>query len=87
MAISRSIMVNLSELEKIINRKYQTLSYFGIEKNELNKFILDSKPNGIDRIVPIGRTSTFPYTGIVIILLKAYREILKSYNYFNFYIS
>ena len=37
---------SLLELEKIINRKYQTLSYFGIEKNELNKFILDSKPNG-----------------------------------------
>lgn len=50
---------SLLELGPIINRKYQTLSYFGIEKNELNRFINDSKPNGIDRIVPIGRTLDF----------------------------
>jgi hypothetical protein len=50
---------NLSEISKIINRKYQTLAYYGFEKSELKKFMLNEKPNGIDRIVPIGRTSDF----------------------------
>jgi hypothetical protein len=49
----------LSEISKIINRKYQTLAYYGFEKSELKDFILQEKPNGIDRIVPIGRTSDF----------------------------
>ena len=81
MVISRSIMENLFlELGPIINRKYQTLSYFGIEKNELNRFINDSKPNGIDRIVPIGRTLDFSLYWDSYNLLRAYQEILRSYN-------
>ena len=50
---------SLSELSIIINRKYQTLAYYGIEKKELIKFIETIKPSGIDRIVPIGRTTDF----------------------------
>jgi len=50
---------SLFELSKIIDRKYQTLSYYGIEKNDLIQFIAQAKPNGIDRIVPIGKTTDF----------------------------
>jgi len=50
---------SLSELIPIITRKYQTLSYYGIPKKDLQKFILNEKPNGIDRIVPIGNTMDF----------------------------
>jgi hypothetical protein len=53
---------SLSEITKIIDRKYQTLSYYGISKEDLNKFILLEKPNGIDRIVPIGKTPNFSLT-------------------------
>ena len=53
---------SIYELSKIINRKYQTLSYYGLSKDELNSFILEVKPIGIDRIVPIGRTSDFSLT-------------------------
>jgi hypothetical protein len=53
---------SLSEIKKIIDRKYQTLSYYGISKEELNKFIMDEKPKGIDRIVPIGKTTDFSLT-------------------------
>ena len=49
----------LDEISKIINRKYQTLAYYGFEKSELKDFMLKERPNGIDRIVPIGRTSDF----------------------------
>ena len=50
---------SLSEIARIVNRKYQTLAYYGIEKEEIRKFIFEQKPTGIDRIVPIGRTMDF----------------------------
>lgn len=53
---------SLSGITKIIDRKYQTLSYYGISKVDLNEFIIHEKPKGIDRIVPIGRTSDFSLT-------------------------
>jgi len=53
---------SIFEISKIVNRKYQTLSYYGIKKTELEQFIKDSKPSGIDRIVPIGKTMDFSLT-------------------------
>lgn len=53
---------SLSELSNIINRKYQTMAYYGIEPGEFRQFILQVKPNGIDRIVPIGKTTEFSLT-------------------------
>ena len=53
---------SLSEISKIIDRRYQTLSYYGIAKKELKKFILQERPVGIDRIVQVGRTSDFSLT-------------------------
>lgn len=53
---------SISEINKIINRKYQTLSYFGYSHNKLRKIMLDLKPIGIDRIVPIGKTTDFSLT-------------------------
>ena len=50
---------SLQQINDIITTKYQTLAYFGFSKNELQEFILKNKPHGIDRIVPIGKTSDF----------------------------
>ena len=50
---------SLTELSSIVNRKFQTLAYYGFSKIELNKFVLEGKLSGIDRIVPIGRTTDF----------------------------
>ena len=50
---------SLQDLKKIVNRKYQTMSYFGIHKVELSNFIIQSNLFGIDRIVPVGRTLDF----------------------------
>lgn len=50
---------SLNEISSIANNKYQTLSYYGLEFHELNNFIVNTKPGGIDRIVPIGRTTDF----------------------------
>ena len=53
------VIKSLNELIPIINRRYQTLSYFGISNEEFNSWLINSKPIGIDRIVPIGRTMDF----------------------------
>ena len=49
----------LLELSRIINRKYQTLAYYGFTQKELSNFVSKLRPSGIDRIVPIGRTMDF----------------------------
>lgn len=41
------------------DKRCQTLSYFGMEKDELASFIRSSCPRGIDRMVPMGRTMDF----------------------------
>ena len=46
---------NLSEIIHIISGKYQTMTYFGMEKSLLKNFVIDNKLKGIDRIVPIGQ--------------------------------
>ena len=46
---------NLNDIKKLINNRYQTLTYFGINKTELENFVFKNKLNGIDRIVPIGQ--------------------------------
>ena len=46
---------SLEEICHIINNKYQTLTYFGLEQAFLVDFVVGNKLNGIDRIVPIGK--------------------------------
>ena len=53
---------SLSELSTIITDKYQTLSWYGLKKEDLVNFVARLKPSGIDRIVPIGRTTDFSLT-------------------------
>jgi len=49
----------LSEISDIANRKFQTIAYYGYNKDELKSQIIDAKPYGIDRIVRIGSTTDF----------------------------
>lgn len=49
----------LEDILPLINRKFQTLSHYGMKRGELEKFIELHRPCGIDRIVPIGRTLDF----------------------------
>ena len=46
----------LEEILAITNYKIQTLSYYGFKKQDLKKMLENNKFEGIDRIVPIGRT-------------------------------
>jgi hypothetical protein len=44
----------LDDVAEIVNPKYQTLTYFGLEKTTLLAFVVNNRLSGIDRIVPIG---------------------------------
>lgn len=68
---------SLSEINNIIDRKYQTLAYYGISKKELNEFMKYEKPKGIDRIVPIGRTSDFSLNWDGIDLIKTLSRVIE----------
>ena len=47
---------NLNAIAKFINKKYQTLTYFGLEKSILTNFVIKNNLKGVDRIVPIGQS-------------------------------
>jgi hypothetical protein len=53
---------SINEIAPIVNRKYQTLAYYGLEKKDLHTFMQKNTPLGIDRIVPIGKTTDFSLT-------------------------
>lgn len=50
---------DFNDLASIVTTKYQTLTYFGFSKDELHQFVLNNHIKGIDRIVPIGKTTDF----------------------------
>jgi len=52
-------LVNLQEFLLIVSRRFQTLSYAGLDKATLHKLVILGRALGIDRIVPIGRTLEF----------------------------
>ena len=51
----------LNDIVPIVSNKFQTLSYYGFEKEELKTFVLTNALSGIDRIVPIGKTTEFSF--------------------------
>jgi len=46
---------DINNIAHIINTKYQTLTYFGVDKSQLLDFVVKNRLLGIDRIVPIGQ--------------------------------
>ena len=47
---------NLSEIIQHVDHRCQTLSYFGLNKNQILNFLKKNNLNGIDRVVKIGHT-------------------------------
>lgn len=50
---------SLDEIVPIINRRYQTLAYYGFKGEELAEAVVRNRLAGIDRIVPVGQTTAF----------------------------
>ncbi len=46
---------NINSIAPAINAKFQTMTYFGMDKSILLNFVVKNRLSGIDRIVPIGR--------------------------------
>lgn len=59
---SEKTIESLDEISPIVSIKYQTLGYFGFEKEELTEFVCKKRLQGLDRIVPIGETTAFSLT-------------------------
>lgn len=49
----------LEQMSHIINRKYQTIAYYGLSDDEIKEFLLKKCPFGVDRVVPLGKTTEF----------------------------
>lgn len=45
---------SFDELKRIVNEKYQTITYYGSSAETLREFVLSRGLRGIDRIVPVG---------------------------------
>ena len=50
---------NLNEIAHIVNKKYQTMTYYGFRQDELRNFVMENSLRGIDRIVPMGQALAF----------------------------
>ena len=54
---------SLDELALIVNARFQTLTYFGVDKQALLDFVVAQRLTGIDRIVPVGSAL---YIGVIL---------------------
>jgi hypothetical protein len=45
---------DISDIAHVINTRYQTMTYFGVDKTYLLDFVVKNRLAGIDRIVPVG---------------------------------
>ena len=51
--------VALSDILPVCTERCQTLTYYGLNKGELERFFLELKPRGVDRAVPMGKSMDF----------------------------
>lgn len=47
---------DLKEILPIMNKKCQTVSVLGVDKNAIKKMVFDNGVRGVDRVVPLGET-------------------------------
>lgn len=48
-------MKSIEDIIPVITEKYQTVTYFGVDAEDIRSIVLKNKLTGIDRIVPIGK--------------------------------
>jgi hypothetical protein len=46
---------SLEDIAPFITEKFQTVTYFGVDPEEVRRFLVEKRLRGIDRIVPIGK--------------------------------
>lgn len=50
---------SLNEIAPVCTNKCQTMTYYGLSKDEIAAFIRSAAPQGVDRAVPIGKSMDF----------------------------
>lgn len=50
---------SLNEIISICTESCQTITYYGVSKCDVLKFISECRPRGVDRVVPIGKSMEF----------------------------
>ena len=68
----------LNEIVSIVNPKFQTLTYFGLDKYKLLNFVIDKNLIGIDRIVPFGSAFNI---GLIWDGYDLYHSLSRKINY------
>ena len=68
----------LADLIPVVKRKYQTLSYLGLNPDELRRFVRDNRLTGIDRIAPVGSTMDFSLTWDGIDLIRTLSRVIDA---------
>lgn len=71
---------SLDELLPLCTTQCQTLSYYGLNVNEIHDFVMTSRPRGIDRIIPIGKTMDFSLVWDGYDLIKSLSRVICSYE-------
>lgn len=59
---SEITIMELDEIASVVTKKYQTLAYYGIEREHLVNLVAKNRLHGLDRIVPMGETTAFSLT-------------------------
>ncbi len=50
---------SLAEIAGVCDLRCQTLTYYGLKEEDLREFLEETRPAGVDRIVPIGKSMDF----------------------------
>jgi len=50
---------SLTDLLPIATIKSQTVTYYGLTREQIIKFVNDDHPQGVDRFVPVGKSMDF----------------------------
>lgn len=74
---NQTVLPSLDDIFPFVNNKYQTMAYFGFSKEELKHSIRSNRPNGIDRVVPIGKTLDFSLVWDGVDLIKSMSRIIE----------
>lgn len=68
----------LEDLVPVVKRKYQTLSYLGLDSEVLRRFVRENRLTGIDRVAPVGATMDFSLTWDGIDLIRTLSRVIDA---------
>lgn len=68
---------NLTEIVPVCTNKCQTMTYYGLDKDDIADFIRSAAPQGVDRAVPMGKSMDFTLVWDGYDLIREFSRIVK----------